>query len=160
MFYYLSGLQNYLSELRLFKYISVRTLGAAATAFIISLLLAPWLIRKLRIINFGEQKEDERVAALDRSRKIGTPTMGGVLIILAASGSALLWAIPTNVYLLITLYNFFSAFSISLKICFQRIVYHPGCNQIHPSHCSTYRKGRWVYQTPQNNLMIIFFCNL
>ena len=106
MFYYLSGLQNYISELRLFEYITVRTLGAAATAFVLSLLLAPWLIKKLRIINFGEQKEDERIAALDRSRKIGTPTMGGVLIILAASGSALLWAIPTNIYILITLGTF------------------------------------------------------
>ena len=106
MFYYLSLLQNHISELRLFRYVTVRTLGAAATAFIISLLLAPWLIRKLRIINFGEQKEDERVAGLDRSRKVGTPTMGGLLIILAASGSALLWAIPTNKYVLITLGTF------------------------------------------------------
>lgn len=106
MFYYLSLLQSHVSELRLFEYITVRTLAAAATAFIISLLLAPWLIRKLRIINFGEQKEDERVAELDRSRKVGTPTMGGVLIILAASGSALLWAIPTNIYILITLGTF------------------------------------------------------
>jgi phospho-N-acetylmuramoyl-pentapeptide-transferase len=105
MLYYLSGLQNYLSELRLFEYRTFRTLGAAATAFVISLLLAPWLIKKLRIINFGEQKEDERVAALDRSRKIGTPTMGGVLIIFAASGSALLWAKP-NIYVLITLGTF------------------------------------------------------
>ena len=106
MFYYLSLLQSHVSELRLFEYITVRTLAAAATAFIISLLLAPWLIRKLRIINFGEQKEDERVAELDRSRKVGTPTMGGVLIILSASGSALLWAIPTNIYVLITLGTF------------------------------------------------------
>jgi phospho-N-acetylmuramoyl-pentapeptide-transferase len=106
MFYYLSMLQNHISELRLFEYISVRTLGASATAFVMSLLLAPWLIRKLRIINFGEQKEDERVAALDRSGKVGTPTMGGLLIILAASGSALLWAIPTNIYILITLGTF------------------------------------------------------
>lgn len=106
MLYYLSGLQNHLSELRLFEYRTFRTLGAAATAFVISLLLAPWLIRKLRVINFGEQKEDERVAALDRSNKVGTPTMGGLLIILAAAGSALLWAIPTNTYVLITLGTF------------------------------------------------------
>jgi phospho-N-acetylmuramoyl-pentapeptide-transferase len=106
MLYYLSLLQNYISELRLFRYVTVRTLGAAATAFIISLLLAPWLIRKLRVINFGEQREDERVAGLDRSRKIGTPTMGGLLIILAASLSSLLWAIPTNKYVLITLGTF------------------------------------------------------
>jgi len=106
MLYYLTGLQNYFSELRLFEYITVRTLGAAACAFVFSLLLAPWLIRKLRIINFGEQKEDDRVAALDRSRKVGTPTMGGVLIILSTAGATVLWAIPTNLYVLITVGTF------------------------------------------------------
>ncbi len=106
MLYYLSLLESHLSELRLFRYITFRTLGAAATAFIISLVLAPGLIKRLRIINFGEQKEDERVAVLDRSRKIGTPTMGGLLIILSAAGSTLLWAIPTNMYVLLTLGTF------------------------------------------------------
>lgn len=102
MLYYLSLFQDRISELRLFEYITFRAMGAAATAFIISLLLGPWLIRRLRIINFGEQKEDERVAALDRSRKVGTPTMGGLLIILAAAGSTLLWAVPSNLYVLLT----------------------------------------------------------
>ena len=106
MLYYLSLLESHISELRLFKYISFRTLGAAATAFIISLVLAPGLIRRLRIINFGEQKEDARVAGLDRRQKIGTPTMGGLLIILSAAGSTLLWAIPTNMYVLLTLGTF------------------------------------------------------
>ncbi len=103
MFYYLSWLEPWLSELRLFQYITFRTLGAAATAFAISLLFAPGLIRKLRIINFGELKTDERVAALDRRKKVGTPTMGGLLIIAAATGSTLLWAIPVNPYVLLTL---------------------------------------------------------
>jgi len=106
MLYYLSLLESHLSELRLFRYITFRTLGAAATAFIISLVLAPGLIKRLRIINFGEQKEDERLAVLDRSRKIGTPTMGGLLIILSAAGSTLLWAIPANMYVLLTLGTF------------------------------------------------------
>ena len=106
MLYYLSLLESHLSELRLFRYITFRTLGAAATAFIISLILAPGLIKRLRIINFGEQKEDERVAVLDRSRKIGTPTMGGLLIILSAAGSTLLWAIPSNMCVLLTLGTF------------------------------------------------------
>ncbi len=106
MLYYLSLLESYLSELRLFQYITFRTLGAAATAFTVSLLIAPRLIRRLRIINFGEQKEDERVAALDRSRKVGTPTMGGLLIIFATSGATVLWAVPTNLYVMITLATF------------------------------------------------------
>ena len=107
MFYYLSLLDSYFSELRLFQYITFRTLGAAATAFVVSLLLAPSLIRRLRVVNFGEQKEDDRVGALDKSRKVGTPTMGGLLIIIATAGATLLWAIPINLYVLITLGTFF-----------------------------------------------------
>ena len=106
MLYYLSLLEGSFSELRLFQYITFRTLGAAATAFILSLLLAPGLIRKLRVINFGDLVEDERVGALDKSKKVGTPTMGGLLIILAATAATLLWAIPTNTYVLISLGTF------------------------------------------------------
>ena len=107
MLYYLSLLEGSISEFRLFQYITVRTLGAAATAFVISLLLAPWLIKKLRVINFAEQVKDNRLKGLDRVRdKVGTPTMGGLLIILAAAGATLLWAIPTNTYVLITLGTF------------------------------------------------------
>ena len=106
MLYYLSLLENTMSELRLFQYITVRTLGAAATAFVISLLIAPWLIRRLKIINFGEQNEDDRVAGLDKRNKVGTPSMGGLLIIMAASSATLLWAVPTNLYVLLTLATF------------------------------------------------------
>jgi len=106
MLFYLSELEHLFSPLRLFQYITVRTLGAAATAFVISLLVAPWLIQRLRIINFGELVEDDRVAGLDRKSKVGTPTMGGLLIIIAAAGSTLLWAIPTSLYILLTLGTF------------------------------------------------------
>ncbi len=58
MLYYLSELYTVFSPLRMFQYISFRTLGAAATAFIIALLMAPGLIRRLRAINFGELTED------------------------------------------------------------------------------------------------------
>jgi phospho-N-acetylmuramoyl-pentapeptide-transferase len=106
MLYYLSLLEAHLSELRLFKYITFRTLGAASTAFVVSLLIAPWLIRKLQEINFGEQKIDDRVGQLGKQTKVGTPTMGGILIIAAATFSTLLWAIPTNTYVLLTLGTF------------------------------------------------------
>jgi phospho-N-acetylmuramoyl-pentapeptide-transferase len=106
MLYYISLLENLFSPLRLFQYITVRTLGAAATAFVLSLLIAPGLIKKLKVINFGELMEDERVAALDRSGKVGTPTMGGLLIILSTSFSTLLWAIPINLYVVLTLGTF------------------------------------------------------
>ncbi|VGO11954.1 Phospho-N-acetylmuramoyl-pentapeptide-transferase [Pontiella desulfatans] len=106
MLYYLSLLEGSLSELRLFQYITFRTLGAASTAFVISLLLAPWLIKRLRAINFEEKKVDQRVEYLDKRDKVETPTMGGLLIIAASVGSTLLWAIPTNTYVLLTLGTF------------------------------------------------------
>jgi phospho-N-acetylmuramoyl-pentapeptide-transferase len=106
MLYYLTLLDGYLSELRLFQYITFRTLGAAATAFVLSLLLAPGLIKRLKIINFGDLVEDERVGALDKSKKVGTPTMGGLMIIIASASATLLWAIPTNLYIILTLGTF------------------------------------------------------
>jgi phospho-N-acetylmuramoyl-pentapeptide-transferase len=106
MLYYLSELYTVFSPLRMFQYISFRTLGAAATAFIIALLMAPGLIRRLRAINFGEQVEDGRVAKLAKEHKVGTPTMGGLMIIISASVATLLWAVPTNMYDLLTLGTF------------------------------------------------------
>ncbi|MBT8043292.1 MAG: phospho-N-acetylmuramoyl-pentapeptide-transferase [Pontiella sp.] len=106
MFYYLTELEGLFSPLRLFQYITFRTLGAASTAFILSLLIAPGLIRRLRIVNFGEQQTDERVEGLDKRKKVGTPTMGGLMIIIAAAVATLLWAIPTNLYIMLTLATF------------------------------------------------------
>lgn len=106
MLYYLTGLEGLFSPLRVFQYISFRTLGAAATAFIVSLLIAPWLIRKLRAINFGEQSEDQRVEGLLKEDKVGTPSMGGLMIIASASIATLLWAVPANVYVWLTLGTF------------------------------------------------------
>jgi len=106
MLYYLTQLEGLFSPLRLFQYISFRTLGAAATAFIISLIMAPGLIRRLRSINFGEQVEDARVVGLAKRQKVGTPTMGGLLIIVSSAIATLLWAIPTNMYIVLTLSTF------------------------------------------------------
>ncbi len=106
MLYYLSQLEGLFSPLRLFQYISFRTLGAAATAFIISLIMGPWLIRKLQKINFKEKSKDSRLGKLGKEIKVGTPTMGGLMIIAAAGTATLLWAIPDNIYVLLTLATF------------------------------------------------------
>lgn len=103
MLYYLSQFESVLSELRLFQYITVRTLCAAATGFVIMLLISPRWIHRLRAVNFSEQKVDERVGVERKGQKLGTPTMGGIIIIIATTFSTLLWAIPTNRYVLLTL---------------------------------------------------------
>ncbi len=106
MLYYLMELEGLFSPLRLFQYISFRTLGAAATAFIISLIMGPWLIRKLQIIGIKEQAKDKRVEKLDKETKVGIPTMGGLMIIASSVVATLLWAVPANVYVLLTLSTF------------------------------------------------------
>ena len=106
MLYYLTQLEGLFSPLRLFKYISFRTLGAAATAFIISLVIAPALIRRLRTISFEEQKADDRIQGLAKRQKVGTPTMGGLMIILSTAVATLLWAVTANLYVWLTLGTF------------------------------------------------------
>ena len=106
MLYYLSLLESTISELRLFQYITVRTLGAAMSSFCIMLLISPALIRFLSRLNVKEIERDGRVDEVEKSHKIGTPTMGGFIIILATTFATLLWDIPTSPYVQITLATF------------------------------------------------------
>ena len=106
MLYYLHELDWFFGPFNIFSYITFRTLCAAATAFIVSLVVAPRMIRALRRISFEEKLQDERVAALDRGGKVGTPTMGGLLIIVATLMATLLWAESTNMYVWIVLGTF------------------------------------------------------
>jgi phospho-N-acetylmuramoyl-pentapeptide-transferase len=106
MFYWLYQFSDAFSPLRIFRYITFRAVLAAGTAFILSLIIGPWLIEKLRAVNFGEQREDERVGGLDRKAKVGTPTMGGLMIIFTTVAATVLWAEPGNFFMLCALTTF------------------------------------------------------
>ena len=103
MLYYLQFLQqddSWTSVLRVFEYITVRTFAGAGTAFLISLLLGPMLIKWLYRLKVGQilrKGEAPPLYELHRNKE-GTPTMGGVLIISAIVLSTLLWAQPDNFY--------------------------------------------------------------
>jgi phospho-N-acetylmuramoyl-pentapeptide-transferase len=72
-----------------FRYITFRTAMALLTALLLTLVLGPWLIRRLRERQIGETI---RADGPERHRaKAGTPTMGGLLILGALFGSCLLW---------------------------------------------------------------------
>jgi phospho-N-acetylmuramoyl-pentapeptide-transferase len=85
-----------LSALRLFHYITVRSAGAALTALAISLWLGPRVILWLKQIRFGQDYADKAEAGGDLKARLlskkGTPTMGGILIILALNFATLIWA--------------------------------------------------------------------
>lgn len=93
MFYYLRLFQKVhdsLSFLRLFEYITFRAAWAAITALVISLMFGPRMIRLLREFQIGQQIREE--GPRTHQSKRGTPTMGGVLILLSVAISTLLWS--------------------------------------------------------------------
>ena len=85
-----------LSALRLFRYITVRSAGAALTALVLSLFLGPKVIAWLKQIKFGQDYADKAEAAGDLKARLlskkGTPTMGGILIVVALNVTTLIWA--------------------------------------------------------------------
>ena len=91
MFYYLYfWLHNQIHVFNLFRYITFRTAAASLTALFLSLLLGPWLIGKLREFQVGQYIREE--GPQSHQSKAGTPTMGGVLIVLCIIVPTLLWA--------------------------------------------------------------------
>ncbi len=90
-----SDWQARLSFLRLFHYITVRSAGAAITSLLLSWWLGPKIIRWLKELKFGQEyadKAEEAGLSHLRVNKKGTPTMGGILIVLALMISTMLWA--------------------------------------------------------------------
>src|ERR1017187_8332159 len=84
-----------LSALRLFRYITFRCAGAAVTALVLSWWLGPMVIAWLKQLKFGQEYADKAeagggIAARLLSKK-GTPTMGGILIVVALNLTTLLW---------------------------------------------------------------------
>jgi phospho-N-acetylmuramoyl-pentapeptide-transferase len=101
LFYLLSLLRDSVPAFRIFKYITFRTFSATITALIISLALGPWLINRLRQYKIGQNIRQE--GPQSHFQKAGTPTMGGMLILIAVFVSTLFWADLTNAHIWIVL---------------------------------------------------------
>ncbi len=95
------SLVQYFSPLNVFKYLTFRSAYAAVTALLIAFLLGPMIIDKLRRLKFGQSvRTDGPESHLVKS---GTPTMGGILIILAVAIAVLLWADLRSFYVWLAL---------------------------------------------------------
>lgn len=104
MLYYLSEWSRVWGPLNLFQYVTVRALGGAATAFALSLLFGPAVIRRLAALRLRHPSRLKDVPELDAHyAKKNVPTMGGVLILGTTTAGALLWAISTNMLVWLTL---------------------------------------------------------
>ncbi len=94
-------LQQYHNGFAVFQYLTLRGILGVLTALGISLLLGPWMIRRLNILQIGQSVRDDGPAS--HLTKSGTPTMGGTLILAAIFISSLLWSDLSNRYVWVVL---------------------------------------------------------
>ena len=98
---WLQTLSPEFSYFRAFQYLTLRAVMAAMTALLIGLIAGPFVIRRLIALKIGQPIRE--YAMQTHLSKSGTPTMGGVLIILSIGVSTLLWADLTNRFVWIVL---------------------------------------------------------
>jgi phospho-N-acetylmuramoyl-pentapeptide-transferase len=101
LFYHV--LQPYFHALNVFRYITVRTALASLTALLITLVLGPWVIRRLRDLQIGQFIREE--GPKSHQAKAGTPTMGGVLIVGSTIIPTLLWGDLENAYVWLAIFT-------------------------------------------------------
>jgi len=123
MLYYLlyHVLQHYFKPLNVFRYITVRTAYASLTALFLTLVLGPWVVRKLREMQVGQFIREEGPER--HQAKAGTPTMGGVLIVIATVVPTLLWADLANAYVLLALFAMLAFAAIGFADDYSKIVH-------------------------------------
>jgi phospho-N-acetylmuramoyl-pentapeptide-transferase len=87
---------------RVFRYVTSRTLFASLTSLFLCVLLGPWLIRKLREFQIGQHIRED--GPKSHQKKAGTPTMGGILIVISIVVPTLLWADLRQLYCWIAMF--------------------------------------------------------
>ena len=103
MLYWLIEFSDRVNALNVFRYLTVRTGGAMITALIFVFLFGPWIIDHLRLRQGKGQPIRADGPKSHIIAKAGTPTMGGLMILLGIVVSTLLWANPKNPYVWIVL---------------------------------------------------------
>jgi phospho-N-acetylmuramoyl-pentapeptide-transferase len=96
LYHLLYPLRNHIPVFNVFRYITFRGAAAIVTALLLSWFLGPWFVRTLRRLSVGQNIRELGPQA--HQVKAGTPTMGGLLILVAVVVPTLLWANLTNVY--------------------------------------------------------------
>jgi len=93
LYHLLYPLAEHFGGFNVVRYITFRVAAATLTALFVSFVLGPWVIRRLAALRVGQPI---REIGPDHQSKEGTPTMGGLLILLSLGSSVLLWSDLTN----------------------------------------------------------------
>ena len=96
-------LQHYVAPFRIFRYVTFRTAFASLTALFTALIVGPLVIGRLRDFQIGQYIREEGPKA--HQKKAGTPTMGGLLIVIAIIVPTLLWADLSNRFVWIAVFS-------------------------------------------------------
>ncbi|HVC46608.1 MAG TPA: phospho-N-acetylmuramoyl-pentapeptide-transferase [Terracidiphilus sp.] len=113
-------LYPFFHTLRIFRYLTFRTVFASLTALLIALLIGPWVIQKLREFQIGQYIREE--GPQSHQKKSGTPTMGGVLIVIAIVLPTILWSDPTNLFVWIAVLSTLSFGAIGFADDYIKVV--------------------------------------
>src|SRR5580693_8496892 len=97
-------LHTRISPFRVFEYVTSRTMFASLTSLFMCVLLGPWMINKLRELQIGQSIRED--GPQSHHKKAGTPTMGGLLIMVSTIVPTLLWVNLANLYVWIALFGF------------------------------------------------------
>ncbi|HSP34132.1 MAG TPA: phospho-N-acetylmuramoyl-pentapeptide-transferase [Thermoanaerobaculia bacterium] len=119
LYHLLWPLRDRFAGFNVFRYISFRTAFAALTALMISFILGPWLIDRMRTIKLGQYIREE--GPKSHQQKAGTPTMGGILINVAIVIPTILWADIYNPYIWIVLFVTFAYGAIGFVDDYQKL---------------------------------------
>jgi phospho-N-acetylmuramoyl-pentapeptide-transferase len=96
-------LQHYFPPFRIFRYVTFRTAFASLTALFTALIVGPMVINRLREFQIGQYIREE--GPKGHQKKAGTPTMGGLLIVIAIIVPTLLWADLGNRFVWIAVFG-------------------------------------------------------
>ena len=102
LYHLLTPLGKHFLVFNLFNYLSFRAAGAVVTALLLAFLVGPAIIRRLRERKIGQVIRAEGPASHQGKR--GTPTMGGLIIVLATVVPTLLWAPLDNRFILVAVF--------------------------------------------------------
>jgi phospho-N-acetylmuramoyl-pentapeptide-transferase len=112
---------HYFPPFRIFRYLTFRTAFASLTALFTGLIIGPLVINRLRDFQIGQYIREEGPKA--HQKKAGTPTMGGVLIVISIVVPTLLWADLTNAFVWLAVLSTMAFAAIGFTDDYMKVVH-------------------------------------
>ncbi len=149
----LYSLHDWFSPFNVFRYITFRTALAVLTAMLITFIIGPEVIKRLRRFSVTQQVRDD--GPQTHLGKTGTPTMGGVLIIISILVTVLLWGDLTNKYILVMIFSLVGFGAIGFIDDYLKVVKRDskglcGCYKFGAQALLALAIGMFIYMNPKD----------